>query len=89
MFKSRFEKLCDLYRENKNHIKELEAMNDSIKNNIIAIMGNDDTMIIGAAKVTNKTVNSTRFDSKEFSKKYPDLFAEYSTLVTYKRFMVY
>lgn len=89
MFTSKFEKLCNEYRENKRCIEELEAMNDEIKNKIIVLMGDNDTMIEGAAKVTNKTVNSTRFNSKEFNKKYPDLFAEYSAPVTYKRFMVY
>ena len=89
MFTSKFEKLCNEYRENKRCIEELEAMNDIIKNDIITLMGNNDTMIEGAAKVTNKTVNSTRFNSREFRKMYPDLFKEYSSPVTYKRFTVY
>ena len=89
MFKSKFERLCNEYRENKRMIEELEAMNDNIKTEIIALMGDSDTMTAGAAKVTNKTVNSTRFNSKEFGKAYPDLFREYSALVSYKRFTVY
>ena len=88
MITSKFERLCNEYRENKRMIEELEAMNDIIKNDIIALMGNNDTMIEGAAKVTNKTVNSTRFNSKEFGKAYPDLFREYSAPVSYKRFTV-
>ena len=36
---SAFEKLCNEYRENKRLIEELEAMNDSIKTDILAIMG--------------------------------------------------
>jgi predicted phage-related endonuclease len=89
MFTSKFEKLCNEYRENKRCIEELEAMNDGIKNDIIALMGGNDTMIEGAAKVTNKTVNSTRFNSKEFGKAYPELFRKYSAPVSYKRFTVY
>lgn len=83
-----FEKLCNEYRENKRLIEELEAMNDSIKAAIIAIMGDNDTMTEGAAKATNKTVTSSRFDSTGFKKVYPDLFTEYSTQTQYKRFMV-
>ena len=40
---SAFEKLCNEYRENKRLIEELEAMNDSIKTDILAIMGDRET----------------------------------------------
>ena len=89
MFKSKFEKLCDDYRKNKRCIEELEAMNDGIKSEIIALMGDSDTMAAGAAKATNKTVTSSRFNSKKFEKVYPELFREYSAPVSYKRFTVY
>lgn len=85
---SQFEKLCNEYRENKRLIEELTAMNDSLKADIIALMGDADTMTEGAAKATNKTVTSSRFDSTGFKKVYPDLFTEYSTSTTYKRFTV-
>lgn len=83
-----FEKLCNEYRENKRLIEELEAMNDSIKTDILAIMGNDEMHVEGAAKATNKTVVSSRFDSSGFKKEYPDLFTEYSRETSYKRFCV-
>ena len=51
----RFESLCNEYRENKRLIEELQAMNDSIKSDILAIMGNDETHVEGATKATNKT----------------------------------
>ena len=85
---SAFEKLCNEYRENKRLIEELEAMNDSIKTNILAIMGSDEMHVEGAAKATNKTVVSSRFDSSGFKKEYPDLFTEYSRETSYKRFCV-
>ena len=85
---SAFEKLCNEYRENKRLIEELEAMNDSIKADILAIMGNDEMHVEGAAKATNKTVVSSRFDSSGFKKQYPDLFTEYSRETSYKRFCV-
>lgn len=83
-----FEKLCNEYRENKRLIEELTAMNDELKTQILAIMGNDETHIEGAAKATNKTVVSSRFDSTGFKKVYPDLFTEYSRETSYKRFVV-
>lgn len=89
MFTSKFEKLCNEYRENKRMIDELEAMNDSIKNDIIALMAGRDTMIEGSAKATYKSIISSRFNSKDFSKTYPDLFKKYSKPVAYRRFLVY
>lgn len=83
-----FEKLCNEYRENKRLIEELEAMNDSIKADILAIMGDRETVTEGAAKATYKAVASSRFDSSGFRKVYPDLFTEYSTPTTYRRFTV-
>lgn len=83
-----FENLCTEYRENKRLIEELQAMNDSIKAAILAIMGDRETVIEGASKATNKTVVSSRFDSSGFKKEYPELFTEYSTPTTYKRFTV-
>lgn len=85
---SQFEKLCNEYRENKRLIEELEAMNDSIKADILTIMGDRETVTEGAAKATNKTVTSSRFDSTGFKKVHPELFTEYSTPTTYKRFTV-
>lgn len=83
-----FEKLCNEYRENKRLIEELTAMNDELKIQILAIMGNDETHVEGAAKAINKTVVSSRFDSTGFKKVYPDLFTEYSRETSYKRFCV-
>lgn len=85
---SNFEKLCTEYRENKRLIEELEAINEGIKATIIEIMGDRETVIEGATKATNKTVTSSRFNSTVFKKEYPDLFTEYSTPTTYKRFTV-
>lgn len=84
----KFESLCNEYRENKRLIEELQVMNDSIKSDILAIMGNDEMHVEGAAKATNKTVVSSRFDSSRFKKEYPDLFTEYSRETSYKRFCV-
>lgn len=84
----KFESLCNEYRENKRLIEELTAMNESIKNDILDIMGNDQTHVEGAAKAINKTVVSSRFDTTGFKKAYPELFTEYSRETSYKRFCV-
>lgn len=84
----KFETLCNEYRENKRLIEELEALNETLKANIIAIMGDRETVTEGATKATLKTVTSSRLDSKGIKADYPDIFTAYSTPTTYKRFTV-
>lgn len=85
---SKFETLCTEYRENKRLIEELEALNESLKANIIAMMGDRETVTEGATKATLKTVTSSRLDSKGIKADYPDIFTAYSTPTIYKRFTV-
>lgn len=85
---SKFETLCNEYRENKRLIEELEAMNDSIKADILAIMGDRETVTEGAAKATLKTVTSSRLDSSAIKKELPEVFQQYSKETSYKRFTV-
>lgn len=84
----KFETLCNEYRENKRLIEELEALNESLKANIVAMMGDRETVTEGATKATLKTVTSSRLDSKGIKADYPDIFTAYSTPTTYKRFTV-
>lgn len=84
----KFETLCNEYRENKRLIEELEALNETLKANIIAIMGDRETVTEGATKATLKTVTSSRLDSKGIKADYPGIFTAYSTPTTYKRFTV-
>lgn len=83
-----FETLCTEYRENKRLIEELEALNESLKANIITMMGDRETVTEGSTKATLKTVTSSRLDSKGIKADYPDIFTAYSTPTTYKRFTV-
>lgn len=85
---SKFETLCNEYRENKRLIEELEAMNDSIKGDIIAIMGDRDTVTEGAAKATYKSVTSSRTDTKAMKKDFPEIVDQYTSETSYKRFTV-
>lgn len=83
-----FERLCDEYRENKRMIEELDAEQDALKDQILAIMDGQDSYTAGAAKATYKEVKSQRFDSAGFKRVYPDLYSKYSRESVYKRFTV-
>lgn len=83
-----FEKLCNEYRENKRLIEELKDYNDTIRAQILELMGDKDTMIQGAAKATYKTVVSDRFNSKLFKEERPDMYKAYCSEMTTKRFTV-
>lgn len=85
---SKFETLCNEYRENKRLIEDLQAMNDGLKTEILQIMDGRDVLAEGATKCTNKLVSSARFDTKGFSKDHPDLYATYTHTSTYNRFTV-
>ena len=69
-----FEVLCNGYRENKRLIEELEAYNDTIRANIIELMGDNDIMIQGAAKATYKTIVSNKFNTKTFKEEHADIY---------------
>lgn len=83
-----FEVLCNEFRENKRLIEELEDYNDTIKANIITLMGDNDTMIQGAAKATYKTIVSDKFNTKAFKEEHTDLYNDYCTETVTKRFTV-
>lgn len=83
-----FEALCNEYRENKRLIEELEDYNDTIRAQILELMGDKDTMIQGAAKATYKTVVSDRFNSKLFKEERPDMYKAYCSEMAVKRFTV-
>lgn len=85
---SKFETLCNEYRENRRLIEELEAMNDSLKADIITIMGDRDTVTEGAAKATYKSVISSRIDTKALEKVHPDIVDAFTKQTSYKRFTV-
>lgn len=84
----KFEKLCNEYRKNKRLIEELEAMNDSIKSDIVALMGGRETVTEGNTKVMLKTVTTSRLDGKALKESYPDIVAAYTSETQYKRFTI-
>lgn len=85
---TKFEALCTEYRENKRLIEELQAMNESLKNNIVEIMGDSETKIEGSTKAIYKTVESQRLDSATLKKEQLELYQKYLKNTSYKRFTV-
>ena len=83
-----FEEKVNAYRENKRLIEELEAMNDAVKAEIIAMMHGAPEMVQGTAKAIYKDVSSVRLDSKLLQALHPDIYTECSKRTTYKRFSV-
>lgn len=83
-----FEEKVNAYRENKRLIEELEAMNDTVKAEIINMMHGAPEMVQGTAKAIYKDVSSVRLDSKLLQATHPDVYAECSKKTVYKRFSV-
>ncbi len=83
-----FEEKVNAYRENKRLLEELEAMNESIKADIICMMQGAPEMAQGTAKAIYKDVQSVRLDSKLLKTLYPDVYTKCSTRTSYKRFSV-
>ena len=83
-----FEEKVNEYRENKRLLEELEAMNESIKADIITMMQGAPEVVAGTCKVMYKDVQSVRLDSKLLQAAHPDIYAECSKRTTYKRFSV-
>ena len=83
-----FEEKVNAYRENKRLIEELEAINDAVKADIIAMMQGAPEVVAGACKVIYKDVQSVRLDSKLLQAAHPDIYAECSKRTIYKRFSV-
>lgn len=84
----KLENLVKQYKENQNMIDFLKHDNETLKNEIIGLMNNNDTIYIGIYKVTNKLVNSSRFDTKTFKLDHNDLYNEYIVSSKINRFIV-
>lgn len=85
---NKLESLVKEFKENQNMIDMLKNSNDILKNKIIALMNGNDTLYIGVYKVTNKLVNSSRFNSKAFKLDHNDLYNAYVVSSKINRFIV-
>ena len=76
-------------------LKELKAMaeelNAEIKNTestIKDMMGDTEEKRIGEYKVTYKTIEASRLDSKSLQAEFPDIAARYTVQTKYKRLTI-
>ena len=81
---SKIRELMELKRMREELDAEITAAEDEIKR----IMGNDDTLLAGAYKVTWTPYTSTRFDSARFKRDHAELAAAYTRTTTARRFTV-
>ena len=68
--------------------EELEAEISGMEDEIKAVMGDEETLLAGAFKVTWTPYTSSRFDSTRFKKDHAELAAAYTKTTTTRRFSV-
>ena len=81
---TKVKELLELKRMKEELEVEITSMEDEIK----AAMGDEETLLAGAFKVTWTPYTSSRFDSTRFKKDHADLAAAYTKTTTARRFSV-
>ena len=76
--------LLELKRMKEELENETTALEDEIKNR----MGDEETLMAGAFKVTWTHYTTSRFDSARFKKDHAELAAAYTKTTTTRRFTV-
>lgn len=74
--------------ELKRMKEELETEISSLEDQIKAAMGDEETLLAGAFKVSWTPYTTSRFDSTRFKKEHADLAAAYTKTTTTRRFSV-
>ena len=80
----KIKELLELKRLKEELEAEIAGMEDEIK----SVMGNEETLIAGAFKVSWIAYTSSRFDSTRFKKDHAELAAAYTKTTTTRRFSV-
>ncbi len=81
---AKVKELMELKRMKEELDAEITAMEDEIK----GVMGEEETLLAGAFKVSWKTFTSSRFDSTRFKKEHAELAAAYTKQTTARRFSI-
>ena len=81
---SQIKDLLELKRMREELDVEIAAAEDAIK----SIMGEEETLLTGAFKVTWTPYTTNRFDSTSFKKDHAELAAAYTKTTTTRRFSV-
>ena len=80
----KIKELMELRRMKEELDTEIASIEDQIKQS----MGNEETLIAGAFKVTWKTVTSSRLDSTALKKALPEIAARFMKQTTTRRFQI-
>ena len=81
---SQIKELLELKRMREELDNEIQAAEDAIKQ----VMGDEETLLAGAFKVTWTPYTTSRFDSTSFKKDHAKLAAAYTKTTTSRRFSV-
>ena len=81
---SKVKELIELRRMKEEIEAEITAAEDEIK----GVMGEEETLLAGAFKVSWKTFTSSRLDSTALKKALPEIAARFTKQTTARRFSI-
>ena len=81
---SKIKELMELKRMKEEIEAEIAAAEDEIK----GVMGDEETLLAGAFKVSWKTITSSRLDSTALKKALPEIAAKFTKTTTARRFSI-
>ncbi|MBR3795885.1 MAG: hypothetical protein IKK34_07640 [Clostridia bacterium] len=81
---SKVKELMELRRMKEEIEAEIAAAEDEIK----GVMGDEETLLAGAFKVSWKTFTSSRLDSTALKKALPEIAAKFTKTTTARRFSI-
>ncbi|MFL0197794.1 YqaJ viral recombinase family protein [Clostridium sp. WILCCON 0269] len=81
------DKISD-YFELKNTIKNLESQAKEIENNIKLELGEAEIGYAHKYEIDWKSITSNKFDNKRFKKDHPELFKQYLSTSSYRKFSI-
>ncbi len=76
------------YETASNQISKLTEQKTAAENQLKEMLGNNETGTIGDIKVAWKTVSQERFNSKLLKSERPEIYSEYASKTTYRRFSI-
>ena len=81
---SKVKELMELRRMREEIDAEIAAAEDEIK----SVMGDEETLLAGAFKVSWKSFTSSRLDSTALKKALPEIAAQFTKTTTVRRFSI-
>lgn len=82
------EDLISQYEAASNDEKAAAERKEEAANKLKAMIGDNDGGLVGKYKVTWKTIESERFDSKQLKVEMPDVYEKYINKISYRRFTI-